>query len=52
MAVSTEAKFTWSVTKGPSENYSFSNVTAKETLFAATEVGVYELTVTDQRSRE
>ena len=43
--LSTEAKFTWSVTKGPSDNYAFSDVTAKETLFAATEVGVYELTL-------
>jgi len=43
--LSTEAKFTWSVTKGPSENYAFSDVTAKETLFAATDVGVYELTL-------
>lgn len=41
----TAATFTWSVTKGPSENYAFSDVTAKETLFAATEVGVYELTL-------
>ncbi|MFH6942657.1 cell surface protein [Flavobacterium sp. FlaQc-50] len=44
--VSTEATYSWSVTTAPSENYSLTNTTEKEVLFAATETGTYELTVT------
>ncbi|WP_166923138.1 cell surface protein [Flavobacterium poyangense] len=44
-SVSAEATYSWSVTNAPSENYALANSTAKEALFAATEVGLYELTV-------
>ncbi|OUL63234.1 hypothetical protein [Flavobacterium sp. AJR] len=43
--VSANATYSWSVTNSPSENYSLANNTAKEALFAATEIGTYELTV-------
>ncbi|KIC00640.1 hypothetical protein OA88_18485 [Flavobacterium sp. JRM] len=43
--VSANATYSWSVTNSPSDNYSLANNTAKEALFAATEIGTYELTV-------
>ncbi|KFF12593.1 hypothetical protein [Flavobacterium hydatis] len=43
--VSASATYSWSVTNSPSENYSLANNTAKEVLFAAAEIGTYELTV-------
>jgi hypothetical protein len=43
--VSANATYSWSVTNSPSENYSLANNSAKEVLFAATEIGTYELTV-------
>lgn len=39
------SSYNWSVISGPSQNYSLSNATSKEALFAAIEVGVYELQV-------
>lgn len=42
---SAEATYSWSVTNAPSVNYSLVNTTAKEALFAAAEVGTYELAV-------
>jgi hypothetical protein len=41
----TEATYSWSVSKATSENYVLTNINEKEVLFAATETGVYELTV-------
>lgn len=43
--VSTDATYSWSVKTAPSENYSLVNANAKEALFGAAEVGVYELEV-------
>lgn len=43
--VSADATYSWSVINAPSDNYSLANASAKEALFAATEVGVYELEV-------
>jgi len=43
--VSTDASYSWSVKTAPSENYSLVNANAKEALFGAAEVGVYELEV-------
>lgn len=43
--VSSEATYSWIIKNAPSANYSLDNATAKEALFAATEVGVYELEV-------
>lgn len=40
-----DATYSWTITSAPSENYNLSNATAKEALFAATEVGTYELAV-------
>jgi hypothetical protein len=43
--VSADATYSWSITTAPSDNYSLANTTAKEALFAATEIGTYELEV-------
>jgi hypothetical protein len=45
IAVSTDATYSWSVINAPSDNYSLANATAKEALFAAAEIGTYELGV-------
>ncbi|OXA74032.1 hypothetical protein B0A67_01400 [Flavobacterium aquidurense] len=41
-----DAAYSWTVTNAPTQNYSLVNTTTKEALFAATEVGTYNLTVT------
>lgn len=41
-----DATYNWTVTNAPTQNYSLVNATTKEALFAATEVGTYNLTVT------
>lgn len=43
--VSADATYSWSITTAPSDNYSLANTTAKEALFAAAEIGIYELEV-------
>lgn len=43
--VSADATYSWSITTAPSDNYSLANTTAKEALFAAAEIGTYELEV-------
>lgn len=43
--VSADATYSWSVTTAASDNYSLANTSAKEALFVATEIGIYELTV-------
>jgi hypothetical protein len=43
--VSADATYSWSVTTAASENYSLANTSAKEALFVATEIGIYELAV-------
>ncbi|WP_316753040.1 hypothetical protein [Pedobacter gandavensis] len=45
VAGSTAATYTWSITNAPSENYSLTDASAKEALFAATDIGTYELEV-------
>lgn len=42
---SANATYEWSVTNAPSEKYSLTNTTLKEVLFAAADVGTYELSV-------
>ncbi|MEZ0129931.1 cell surface protein, partial [Flavobacterium sp. LBUM151] len=44
--VSTDARYNWTAVNTSSENYSLANVTSKEALFAAAEVGTYEFKVT------
>lgn len=44
-AVSADATYSWNITTAPSDNYSLANTTAKEALFAAAEIGTYELEV-------
>jgi hypothetical protein len=44
-AVSADATYSWSIKTAPSDNYSLANTTAKEALFAAAEIGTYELEV-------
>lgn len=44
-AVSSDATYNWTVKTAPSENYSLANTVSKEALFAATEIGIYELEV-------
>ena len=46
ISATTEATYSWTITKAPSESYALSTTTAKELLFAAAEAGVYELAVT------
>ncbi|MDA6068389.1 cell surface protein [Flavobacterium sp. AC] len=46
IVVSADATYSWTVTNAPTQNYSLVNTTTKEALFAATEVGTYNLTVT------
>ncbi|MCC9070177.1 cell surface protein [Flavobacterium sp. F-65] len=43
--VSADATYSWSVTTAASDNYSLANTSAKEALFVATEIGIYELAV-------
>lgn len=40
-----DASYNWTIKNASSENYSLTNMTSKEALFAAAEVGTYELTV-------
>ncbi|URC11401.1 cell surface protein [Flavobacterium sp. B183] len=46
ISATTEATYSWTITKAPSESYALSTTTAKELLFVAAEAGVYELAVT------
>ncbi|WP_035746967.1 hypothetical protein [Flavobacterium sp. WG21] len=46
ISATTEATYSWTITKASSESYALSTTTAKELLFAAAEAGVYELAVT------
>ena len=43
--VSSDATYNWTVKTAPSENYSLANAASKEALFAAAEIGIYELEV-------
>src|SRR3954469_7525819 len=44
--VSTGATYNWAAVNTSSQNYSLANVTSKEALFAAAEIGTYEFKVT------
>lgn len=46
VSVSADATYSWTVVNASSENYSLTNNSSKEALFAATEVGTYEFKVT------
>jgi hypothetical protein len=46
ISATTEATYSWTITKAPSDSYALSTTTAKELLFVAAEAGVYELAVT------